>query len=103
MYTLPIRSLPPNTLLVNGIGHLKNSESDNNKCQTEGGTFPNFEYASYSSYAVAYYACKCNPAGRARNQSIFDRPRDTITERRSLEVPTGDANNERTSRSQRGH
>ncbi|KAA6362614.1 MAG: hypothetical protein EZS28_041859 [Streblomastix strix] len=100
--TLPLGPLPPDPLLVFGVGHLKNSESDVNKCQDEGGTFPAFEPTSYSSYAVVYSARNHLPAERARNQSIFDRPRDTITERRSFKVATGYSSNEHATRSQKG-
>ncbi|KAA6391584.1 MAG: hypothetical protein EZS28_012890 [Streblomastix strix] len=75
------------------------------RCQQmrkRGRHFSASQQTSYSSYAVIYSARNRYPARRALNYSIFDRPRDTITERRSLEVQTGDAINERTSSSWRG-
>ncbi|KAA6384241.1 MAG: hypothetical protein EZS28_020238 [Streblomastix strix] len=79
--TLPLGPLPPDPLLVYGVGHLKKSESDDKQNEREGEVFSTDARPSYSSYTVAYSVHNCHPAGCARNQFIFDRPRDTIAER----------------------
>ncbi|KAA6379637.1 MAG: hypothetical protein EZS28_024836 [Streblomastix strix] len=78
---MPLGPLPPDRLLVYGVGDSKKSECDDKQTQREGQTFSTDARPSYSSYAVAYSARNRFLAKRARNQSIFDRPRDTITER----------------------
>ncbi|KAA6381351.1 MAG: hypothetical protein EZS28_023122 [Streblomastix strix] len=100
--TLPHGPLSTDPLLFYGVYHLKISERDVNKCQGEERILPTFEQTSYSSYAVSYSARNRYLAGRVRNQSIFDRPRDTVSLRRNFKVATAYAKNERASRSLRG-
>ncbi|KAA6393463.1 MAG: hypothetical protein EZS28_011009 [Streblomastix strix] len=99
---LPFGTFLLDPLLAYRVFHLKNLESNDNKYQDDGRTLLIFEYSSNPSYSVVYFALNRNSFERSRNQSIFNRLRDTNAEYQKLNITAGYTSNELVARCQRG-